>query len=154
MSAPARIPQGTPVTLSGITKKYGNRAVLNDINLRIPPGQFVAVVGRSGCGKSTLLRLLAGLEKTTQGELLSASAPLSQVRDDTRLMFQDDRLLPWKKVIDNVGLPPMKRIWRCGMRWWLSTKVMLIRRCNGKPYRKIRWSTLPTPVLWMPNGAQ
>ena len=38
MSAPARIPQGTPVTLSGITKKYGNRAVLNDINLRIPPG--------------------------------------------------------------------------------------------------------------------
>ena len=62
MNAPARIPQGTPVTLSGITKKYGNRAVLNDINLRIPPGQFVAVVGRSGCGKSTLLRLLAGLE--------------------------------------------------------------------------------------------
>jgi len=111
MSAPARIPQGTPVTLSGITKKYGNRAVLNDINLRIPPGQFVAVVGRSGCGKSTLLRLLAGLEKTTQGELLSASAPLSQVRDDTRLMFQDDRLLPWKKVIDNVGLG-LKGKWR------------------------------------------
>lgn len=111
MSAPARIPQGTPVTLSGITKKYGNRAVLSDINLRIPPGQFVAVVGRSGCGKSTLLRLLAGLEKTTQGELLSASAPLSQVRDDTRLMFQDDRLLPWKKVIDNVGLG-LKGKWR------------------------------------------
>ncbi|QLK60656.1 aliphatic sulfonates ABC transporter ATP-binding protein [Enterobacteriaceae bacterium Kacie_13] len=111
MSAPARIPQGTPVTLSGITKKYGNRTVLNDINLRIPPGQFVAVVGRSGCGKSTLLRLLAGLEKTTHGELLSASAPLSQVRDDTRLMFQDDRLLPWKKVIDNVGLG-LKGKWR------------------------------------------
>jgi len=111
MSAPARIPQGTPVTLSGITKKYGTRAVLRDINLRIPPGQFVAVVGRSGCGKSTLLRLLAGLEKTTQGELLSASAPLSQVRDDTRLMFQDDRLLPWKKVIDNVGLG-LKGKWR------------------------------------------
>ncbi|WP_122094796.1 aliphatic sulfonates ABC transporter ATP-binding protein, partial [Rahnella sp. Larv3_ips] len=85
--------------------------VLNDINLRIPPGQFVAVVGRSGCGKSTLLRLLAGLEKTTQGELLSASAPLSQVRDDTRLMFQDDRLLPWKRVIDNVGLG-LKGKWR------------------------------------------
>ncbi len=85
--------------------------MLNDINLRIPPGQFVAVVGRSGCGKSTLLRLLAGLEKTTQGELLSASAPLSQVRDDTRLMFQDDRLLPWKRVIDNVGLG-LKGKWR------------------------------------------
>lgn len=111
MSAPARIPQGTPVTLSGITKKYGKRTVLNDISLRITPGQFVAVVGRSGCGKSTLLRLLAGLEKTTEGELLSASAPLSLVRDDTRLMFQDDRLLPWKKVIDNVGLG-LKGKWR------------------------------------------
>lgn len=111
MSAPARIPQGTPVTLSGITKKYGKRTVLNDISLRITPGQFVAVVGRSGCGKSTLLRLLAGLEKTTEGELLSASAPLSKVRDDTRLMFQDDRLLPWKKVIDNVGLG-LKGKWR------------------------------------------
>ncbi len=111
MNAPTRIPKGTPITLSGITKQYGNRAVLNDITLRIPPGQFVAVVGRSGCGKSTLLRLLAGLEKTTQGELLSASAPLSQVHDDTRLMFQDDRLLPWKKVIDNVGLG-LKGKWR------------------------------------------
>lgn len=76
MSAPARIPQGTPVTLSGITKKYGNRAVLNDINLRIPPGQFVAVVGRSGCGKSTLLRLLAGLEKPRRVNC-SAPAPRS-----------------------------------------------------------------------------
>lgn len=111
MNAPTRIPKGTPITLSGITKQYGNRAVLNDITLRIPPGQFVAVVGPSGCGKSTLLRLLAGLEKTTQGELLSASAPLSQVHDDTRLMFQDDRLLPWKKVIDNVGLG-LKGKWR------------------------------------------
>ncbi len=111
MNNTTRIPQGTPVTLAGISKKYGNRTVLNDINLRISPGQFVAVVGRSGCGKSTLLRLLAGLESTTQGEMLSGSAPLSHVRDDTRLMFQDDRLLPWKKVIDNVGLG-LKGQWR------------------------------------------
>lgn len=131
MSAPARIGQGTPVTLSGITKKYGNRTVLNDINLRIPPGQFVAVVGRSGCGKSTLLRLLAGLEKTTQGELLSASAPLSQVREDTRLMFQDDRLLPWKKVIDNVGLG-LKGQWREAARAALE-EVGLADRADEWP---------------------
>lgn len=131
MSAPARIGQGTPVTLSGITKKYGNRTVLNDINLRIPPGQFVAVVGRSGCGKSTLLRLLAGLEKTTQGELLSASASLSQVREDTRLMFQDDRLLPWKKVIDNVGLG-LKGQWREAARAALE-EVGLADRADEWP---------------------
>ncbi len=111
MSEPTRIPQGTPVTLAGIVKKYGNRTVLKDVNLRISPGQFVAVVGRSGCGKSTLLRLLAGLEKTTSGDLLSGNAPLNKVQDDTRLMFQDDRLLPWKKVIDNVGLG-LKGNWR------------------------------------------
>lgn len=111
MSNTARVPQGTPVTLVGISKKYGNRTVLNDINLRISPGQFVAVVGRSGCGKSTLLRLLAGLEMASQGEMRSGSAPLNHVREDTRLMFQDDRLLPWKKVIDNVGLG-LKGQWR------------------------------------------
>lgn len=104
MTTPTRIPQGTPVTLESIAKRYGNRTVLDNLQLRISAGQFVAVVGRSGCGKSTLLRLLAGLENASSGALLSGSAPLSSVKEDTRLMFQDARLLPWKKVIDNVGL--------------------------------------------------
>lgn len=104
MTTPTRIVQGTPITLEAISKGYGNRTVLNDLQLRITAGQFVAVVGRSGCGKSTLLRLLAGLETANSGTLLSGNAPLSQAKDDTRLMFQDARLLPWKKVIDNVGL--------------------------------------------------
>ncbi|HEI8865540.1 TPA: aliphatic sulfonates ABC transporter ATP-binding protein [Serratia odorifera] len=104
-TTPTRIPQGTPVTLQSIEKRYGNRTVLENVQLRITAGQFVAVVGRSGCGKSTLLRLLAGLEKASSGELLTGNnAPLDSARDDTRLMFQDARLLPWKKIIDNVGL--------------------------------------------------
>ncbi len=131
MSEPTRIPQGTPVTLSNIVKKYGNRSVLRDVNLRISPGQFVAVVGRSGCGKSTLLRLLAGLEKTTQGELLSGNAELSKVQEDTRLMFQDDRLLPWKKVIDNVGLG-LKGNWRPAAQAALE-EVGLADRANEWP---------------------
>ncbi|RMR38015.1 ATP-binding cassette domain-containing protein, partial [Pseudomonas savastanoi] len=53
---------------------------------------------------STLLRLLAGLDKPTEGQLLAGSAPLDDAREDTRLMFQEARLLPWKKIIDNVGL--------------------------------------------------
>ncbi|QUY49964.1 aliphatic sulfonates ABC transporter ATP-binding protein [Serratia plymuthica] len=104
MTTPARIPQGTPVTLDSIAKRYGNRTVLDNIQLRIHAGQFVAVVGRSGCGKSTLLRLMAGLEKASGGALLSGNAPLASAKEDTRLMFQDARLLPWKRVIDNVGL--------------------------------------------------
>ncbi len=62
----ARLNQGTPLLLSGVTKRYGEKTILNALDLHIPAGQFVAVVGRSGGGKSTLLRLLAGLEAPTR----------------------------------------------------------------------------------------
>ncbi|MDU4094213.1 MAG: aliphatic sulfonates ABC transporter ATP-binding protein [Pantoea sp.] len=101
---PSRLNIGTPIELQGISKRFGDRAILQGIDLHIPAGQFVAVVGRSGCGKSTLLRLLAGLEAPSAGALLAGQAPLSAAHRETRLMFQDARLLPWKRVIDNVGL--------------------------------------------------
>ncbi|WP_165678357.1 aliphatic sulfonates ABC transporter ATP-binding protein [Metapseudomonas otitidis] len=104
LSTPQHLKRGIPLVVQGIGKSFGEREVLKGIDLRIPAGQFVAVVGRSGCGKSTLLRLLAGLDQPSQGELLAGSAPLAEAREDTRLMFQDARLLPWKRVIDNVGL--------------------------------------------------
>lgn len=131
MTTPTRIPQGTPITLEAISKGYGSRTVLDDLHLRITAGQFVAVVGRSGCGKSTLLRLLAGLETTNSGTLLSGNAPLSQAKDDTRLMFQDARLLPWKKVIDNVGLG-LRGNWREDALQALAT-VGLADRANEWP---------------------
>ncbi|WGV22785.1 aliphatic sulfonates ABC transporter ATP-binding protein [Pseudomonas putida] len=101
---PPRLLRGIPLASSGLRKTFGQREVLKGIELHIPAGQFVAIVGRSGCGKSTLLRLLAGLDQPTAGQLLAGAAPLEQAREETRLMFQDARLLPWKKVIDNVGL--------------------------------------------------
>lgn len=100
----ARLNQGTPLLLNGVTKRYGENTILNELELHIPAGQFVAVVGRSGGGKSTLLRLLAGLETPNGGELLAGNTRLSEMQDDTRMMFQDARLLPWKTVINNVGL--------------------------------------------------
>ncbi|AML59147.1 aliphatic sulfonates ABC transporter ATP-binding protein [Serratia rubidaea] len=131
MTTPTRIPQGTPVTLESVAKRYGNRTVLDNLQLRITSGQFVAVVGRSGCGKSTLLRLLAGLENASSGALLSGSAPLSSVKEDTRLMFQDARLLPWKKVIDNVGLG-LRGDWRDAARQALAA-VGLEERADEWP---------------------
>jgi sulfonate transport system ATP-binding protein len=96
---------GLGLRLQGVAKSYGARAVLRDIALDIEPGSFVALVGRSGCGKSTLLRLLAGLERADAGAItLPQGQPLAAHRDDIRIMFQDARLLPWKRVIDNVAL--------------------------------------------------
>ncbi|MGE0973225.1 aliphatic sulfonates ABC transporter ATP-binding protein (plasmid) [Klebsiella sp. WOUb02] len=96
--------QGIALETEQLGKQFHQRAVLNALDLHIPAGQFVAVVGRSGCGKSTLLRLFAGLEKPSGGKLLSGIQPLHHFHQDIRLMFQDDRLLPWKKVIENVGI--------------------------------------------------
>jgi sulfonate transport system ATP-binding protein len=96
--------RGIGLDVAQLTKTFGDRQVLQGVDLHIPAGQFVAVVGRSGCGKSTLLRLLAGLDKPSSGRLDSGDASLEAVRDSTRLMFQEPRLLPWKTVIENVGL--------------------------------------------------
>ena len=95
---------GLAVALEGVGKVFSGREVLRDVNLRVAPGEFVAMVGRSGCGKSTLLRLLAGLEQPTSGELRLGKTEAASALTDVRIMFQDARLLPWKRVLDNVAL--------------------------------------------------
>lgn len=92
---------GAPVELRGVTRSFGANAVLKGIDLAIPPGQFVAVVGRSGCGKSTLLRLIAGLDEPTGGEITIDGAATRR-GERVRLMFQEPRLLPWQRVLANV----------------------------------------------------
>jgi sulfonate transport system ATP-binding protein len=103
---------GLGLQLEGVQKHFGSRTILRNFDLTIPPGQFVAVVGRSGCGKSTLLRLLSGLDTIFGGCIgTDAGEMLTTAKRQVRLMFQDARLLPWKSVLDNVclGLP---RTWR------------------------------------------
>lgn len=95
---------GTHIRLNHVGKVFGSRTVLRQLSLEIAPGEFVAVVGQSGCGKSTLLRLLAGLETPTQGDIQINGMPLVGLNTQARVMFQDSRLLPWRRVIDNVAL--------------------------------------------------
>ncbi|MEK9802761.1 MAG: ATP-binding cassette domain-containing protein, partial [Curvibacter sp.] len=102
---------GVRLEIRGLSKSYGERQVLRQADLVIEPGEFVAIVGRSGCGKSTLLRLVAGLEPASAGQLKLDGQSVAGLNHDTRIMFQDARLLPWKRVADNValGLPKEQR---------------------------------------------
>lgn len=98
---------GAEILIEQLYKFYAEVKVLEDLDLQIKAGEFVAIVGRSGCGKSTLLRLIAQLEKPSYGEIKFQSA--RNFREgissaDIRVMFQDPRLLPWKSVLANVQL--------------------------------------------------
>ncbi|MFT4193932.1 ATP-binding cassette domain-containing protein [Ottowia sp.] len=101
-------PSGVRLDIRDLSKRYGAREVLRRARLDIAPGEFIAIVGRSGCGKSTLLRLVSGLEDASEGSLAVDGQPVQGLHGDTRIMFQDARLLPWRRVLDNVtlGLPP------------------------------------------------
>ncbi|MCW2783422.1 MAG: transporter related [Marmoricola sp.] len=107
ISLPQRPVLGVKLEIRGLGKQYGEREVLRHTELSIEPGQFIAIVGRSGCGKSTLLRLVAGLEPPSHGALYTDGKAIDGLHDDTRIMFQEARLLPWRRVLDNVtlGLP-------------------------------------------------
>jgi len=93
--------RGLALTIRGLRKSFGPNEVLRGVDLHIPAGQFVAVVGRSGCGKSTLLRLIAGLETIDDGTI-SFGEPARA--EDVRVMFQEPRLLPWARVLSNVDV--------------------------------------------------
>ncbi len=95
---------GIDLKVLGLNKSFGTKPVLQDLNLEIRPGEFVVIVGRSGCGKSTLLRLVSGLERPTQGGIWVNGEPVRQLNPAVRMMFQDARLLLWKRVLQNVGL--------------------------------------------------
>ncbi|MDA9532417.1 ATP-binding cassette domain-containing protein [Bradyrhizobium sp. CCBAU 25338] len=90
---------GRPLSIRGLRKSFGANEVLRGIDLHIPAGQFVAIVGKSGCGKSTLLRLIAGLDEIDAG---SISFGGDVQPEDIRVMFQEPRLLPWARVLANV----------------------------------------------------
>lgn len=87
---------GAAVRISGLTRAFGGPPVLDQLDLQIAPGEFVALLGRSGSGKTTLLRALAGLDPVEQGRV--------EVPARRAVVFQEPRLLPWKRVWRNVAL--------------------------------------------------
>jgi NitT/TauT family transport system ATP-binding protein len=97
------------ISLIGTSRTFQTRRgrveALQNVDLKIADGEFVAIIGRSGCGKSTLLRIIAGLLPATGGHVMIDDQPVSKPRPDVSVMFQRPALLPWRSVLNNVMLP-------------------------------------------------
>ena len=93
--------------------KKGPFCALQDVNLTVAKGEFVALIGHSGCGKSTLLNLIAGLTTPTQGALICANREISGPGPDRAVVFQNHSLLPWLTCFENVYLA-VERVFGAG----------------------------------------
>ncbi|MEQ1558147.1 MAG: ABC transporter ATP-binding protein [Methyloglobulus sp.] len=94
--------------LKNLCKSYGEgsakTSVLNNINLRIKPGEFIAIVGFSGSGKTTLISAIAGLIQPDSGEVLKENKSINSPGPDRGVVFQNYSLMPWLTVFENVAL--------------------------------------------------
>ncbi|WP_290899587.1 ABC transporter ATP-binding protein [Ferroglobus sp.] len=86
--------------IRNVKKSFGNLKVLDGVSFEVEKGEFACIVGESGCGKTTLLKIVAGLVKADEGEVLYDGKELKT--EDIAFVFQDDRLLPWRTALENV----------------------------------------------------
>jgi sulfonate transport system ATP-binding protein len=104
---------GPAIELRGATKRFrssgGVHTAVRDLRLTVEHGEFVAVVGPTGCGKSTTLSLVSGLEPASAGEVLVHGRPVDGIPEGVGYMFQNDAVLPWRSVLDNVATGPRYR---------------------------------------------
>lgn len=122
--------KGIRLQVKQAAKFFGQKQVLQGVELDAAPGEFIAIVGRSGCGKSTLLRLIAGLDKPSSGQIEVDGAQLKGIHSETRVLFQDARLLPWKRVLANVQV---------GVRDGTAERAELVLAQVGLWDRKNEW---------------
>ncbi len=101
------------LTIRGVTKRFavddGEVEALAPVDLTIPQGEFVCLIGASGCGKSTLLRIIAGFEQPTTGNALVHGNAITGPGGDRGMVFQDYALFPWMTVRENISFGPRQR---------------------------------------------
>lgn len=104
------------IKIENTTKKFGDLTVLEDINIHVPEGEFLVLLGASGCGKSTLLNMVAGFTPPTSGRVVVNGHEVTDVDPHSGMVFQQYALFPWMTVLDNVafglklrGMPKKER---------------------------------------------
>ncbi|TKC78833.1 ABC transporter ATP-binding protein [Trinickia terrae] len=96
-------PRAPLLEVRGLTRRFGQRTVFEQVSLELGRGEIVSLVGPSGCGKSTLLRAIACLDKHAGGSVLLEKQPQRGPSDRIGMIFQEPRLLPWLSVADNIA---------------------------------------------------
>jgi len=105
MSGTSTAPIPADVRFSGVSLGYGgDEFAVQDLDLRVAPGEIVMLLGPSGCGKSTLLRAVAGLLRCAAGEVEVGGSVVIGPSAERAMMFQEDALLPWRSAQRNVEL--------------------------------------------------
>ena len=97
------------VSLSGVSKGYKGKAVLEKLNLDIARDKLTAVVGPSGCGKTTIINLIAGYETPEGGTIKCDGKPIDGAKWDRLVVFQETALFPWKTTMENVAFGPISQ---------------------------------------------
>lgn len=92
-----------------ITKRYGEKTIIEDINIRLGRNELVCLLGVSGSGKTTLFHVISGLNKPDEGRVLLDGKDITAQPGHISYMLQKDLLLPQKKIVDNVSLPLVLR---------------------------------------------
>ncbi len=113
------------VSLRDVTKRFATYTAVRDISIDIAGGTFTSIVGPSGCGKTTVLNLMAGLLAPSAGVIEILGQRLDGINRHASYMFQQDALLPWKTVLENVELGLAIRGWekarmRAEARAWID----------------------------------
>lgn len=96
--------KGMKLSVKNLDFSYADRQILRNLSFEIKDGEFVSILGPSGCGKSTLLNILAGLLKQQEGQIFIDDARIQEAAGAFAYMPQNDLLLPWRTILDNVCL--------------------------------------------------
>ena len=141
LSAPTSAPMAPDVQLVGVTKRFGEMAAVDGIDLDVRPGEFLSLLGPSGCGKTTTLRLIAGFERPDEGEVRIGGSDVSRVppyRRDVNTVFQSYALFPHLTVVENVAYGLKQRGLGRAERRARALEMLELVRLAGLESRKPR----------------